>query len=446
MSTEATPTSYYRPPLSESTNDLNTYVAVASAHTIKTTWPNTLRRKASTRALHAEADSSESLPSSHSSIFEALYCDSSNENLDRKATWLGTFVTGGSRSQLSLPTAASKLEPAITPPNTPTRCLHFPTPLETITEQKSVATLRAQQSLSRRRKLSFSLDDLDLFRRSSRLFKNSSSSSSAVVHPQAAQRVYPVAPSAFPPRRMPTPPGLPTFNTPAASAYRLPYPSTNFRSLFRRNKTPEERQWLAQTARLPQGVLMRGEDGVFVRGRWRPSQSGHTGNARPVGARGEVAHPLHVAPFATISATAVNETNFNARTSSAARTAGGRMEQPVLQDVGGLLGPGSELPTFHRSENVQTAVSTSSNNAMRNPVVSCRTASSQGHNAIGEPTEPPVQAGKENISKWEKLGELFCYVCCGAEDSDDGNLHPRVVPNMEEVGGVRYSRVGYVGL
>ncbi|MCJ1399203.1 hypothetical protein MMC11_002405 [Xylographa trunciseda] len=441
MSTDAAPTSYYRPPLSESTNDLNTYVAVASAHTIKTTWPNTLRRKASTRALHAQADSSESLPSSHSSIFEALYCDSSNENLDGKAAWLGTFVTGGSVSQPSLSTYASKLEPASIPPNPPARSLHLPTPLETITEQKSVATLRAQQSFTARHKLSFSLDDLDLFRRSSRLFKNSSSSSSAAVHPQPSHPLYPVAPSTPPPPRMPTPPGLPTFNTEAATAYQLPYPSSNFRSLFRRNKTPEERQWLAQTARLPPGVLMRGDNGVLIRGRWRPSQSGHTGNPRLTGATGVATHPLHVAPFANVPAAVTGRPNVHARTSSVARTAQGRMEQPVLQDVGGLLGVSQESDTSHRSEDVQAQVETASANGNRSPAVL-----SQVPNAPVESIEQPLQAEEATVSRWEKLGEMFCYVCCGAEKSDDNILHPRVVPNMEEVDGMRYSRSGYVGL
>ncbi|MCJ1433048.1 hypothetical protein MMC27_002407 [Xylographa pallens] len=443
MSTEAIPTSYYRPPLGESTNDLNSYVAVASAYTIKTTWPNTLRRKASTRALHAAADSSESLPSSHSSIFEALFCDSSNENSDGKAAWLGTFVTGGNRSQPSFPAGAIKSEPASSLANPPARSLHLPTPLETITEQKSVATLRAQGSFSTRRKLSFSLDDLHLFRRSSRLFKNSSSSSSAAVLPHPPNPVYPVTPSNPPPPRMPTPPGIPKFNTPAATAYRLPYPSSNFRSIFRRNKTPEERQWLAQTARLPQGVLMRGEDGVFVRGRWRPSQSGHTGNVRLLGARRGAAHPLHTAPFANVSAATTSGMNVHGRTSTAARTAGREVEQPVLQDVGGLLDV--NLESGPRSGNVHGPVSMSLASADRRLVVRFQRPPSHGPNVAAESTEPPLQTGEETTSKWENLGALFCYVCCGMEKSEDDNLHPRVVPNMEEIGVVRYPRVDFVG-
>ena len=436
MSTEATIAPYCRPPLSESTNDLNAYVAVASAHTIKTTWPNTLRRKASTRALYAEADSSESLPSSHSSIFEALYCDASNENFDGKAAWLGTFVQGGSRSQPSLSTDAIKLESASTPPNPSKRSIHLPTPLETITEQKSKATLRAQQSFSTRRKISFSLDDLDLYRRSSRLFKHTSSSSSTAVHPHVPQLVYPVAPFSSPPFRVPTPPGLPTFNTSAATAYRLPYPRTTFRSLFRRNKTPEERQWIAQTTRLPQGVLMRGEDGLFVRGRWRPSQSGHTGNARRAGARAVVARPLHVAPLAGVPAIANGGTNVNACTRSTAQAASRRMEQPVLQDVGGLLSVSQELATFQRSENVQARF-TSSANVNRSAAVQFQNLSLQTPNVAAENTEPQRPGGDEKLRSWGKFGDLFCYVCCGVDKPDDGNLHPRIMPNMEELGGVR---------
>ena len=189
---------------------------------------------------------------------------------------------------------------------------------------------------------------------------------------------------------------------------------------------------------------MRGEDGVLVRGRWRPSQSGHTGNVRPLAARGVAAHPLHIAPFASVPAATTSGTNIHALTSSAACTAGREVEQPVLQDVGGLLG--TNLESTHCSENVQAPVFTSSASADRSPVVRFQYPSSHGPHAAVESAEPSLQPGEETTSKWEKLGLLLCHICCGMEKSDDDSLHHRVVPNMEETGGTRHPRAGYVGL
>ena len=189
---------------------------------------------------------------------------------------------------------------------------------------------------------------------------------------------------------------------------------------------------------------MRGEDGVLVRGRWRPSQSGHTGNVRTLGARGVAAHPLHIAPFASIPAPNTSGMNIHARASSTAPTAGREVEPPVLQDVGGLLGTSPRsAPGF---ENIQDPLTTSSASADRSPLVQFQQPSSDRSNTAVESTELPLQTGEEITSKWEKLGLLVCYVCCGMEKLDDDSMHPRVVPNMEETGGVRYPRVGHVGL
>ena len=182
---------------------------------------------------------------------------------------------------------------------------------------------------------------------------------------------------------------------------------------------------------------MRGEDGVLVRGSWRPSQSGHTGNVRLLGARGGAAHPLHTAPFAVVPAATTPVMNVHARTSSAAGTAGREVEQPVLQ--------GASLESAPRPGNVHAPVSTSSASADRSLVVRFQHPPSNEPSVAVESTEPPLQTGGETSSKWEELAALFCYVCCGMEKSEDDNMHPRVVPNMEETGAVRYPRVGFVG-
>ena len=369
-----------RLPLSNTTNEFNRQDAASSDGGVAVIPAKSLRRKISTRALHPLIDSSESLPSSHSSIFEALYCSPSSEYVGGRELRQNTFVTGGSRSNGASSNSDNRLDEPNTLETPPIRSIHHPTPLETITEQNSIATLRPQLSfsirrkpslpslsvkqgstlvscgaISARRKLSFSLDDLTVVRRDSRLFKNSSSTSS-VAHSSAQPNTrYPTIPKENPPTRIPTPPGLPTFNTPAAAAYRLRSPSsTSFRDIFRFHRTPEEVRWFAQTRALPHGTVMRGEDGTLVRGRWRPSQSGHTGNVRDGGNRGVLGNQLYGAPNVT-------------------------------------------TPHY---------------------------ISPQGpHGGRGVPSNDA------KLSCWVKLGEAFCTICCGVEKSEDGFLHPRIIPN-----------------
>ena len=412
--------------------------------------PKSLRRKHSTRTLHPEINSSESMPSSHSSIFEALWCSPGIENAEGKPSWIGTFITGGSRRNSVGSGDGIRVEQSITVEAPPIRSIHHPTPLEPIIEQKSFATLRPQLSFSirqkpslpvlakadsavkdvpsARRKLSFSLDDLTVFKRPSRFFKNSSSTSSNTVPLSEAEVKYPAIPTGEPPPRIPTPPGLPTFNTPAAAAYRLPSPSSSFRDLFRLHRTPEESRWLAQTRGLPPGVVMRGEDGTIVRGRWRPSQSGHTGNARAPGERGITGHPLNRAPVAALP-----------------RTMSGRLEGPcnmsqvAFNDAGGLLTP-HPSPALSRS-------------LTPNPLPAGGAPQPQAWGPTGQPTNAPLQLGntpqraaEENSSRWVRFGEAFCAVCCGAEKSDDGALHPRIIPGNMDGAAVRYSRGLYGGI
>ncbi|MCJ1244062.1 hypothetical protein MMC30_001259 [Trapelia coarctata] len=448
MSTRANPAPYIRLPLSNSTNDLNTQDAVTLDDSMRFAKPKSLRRKHSTRALHPNIDSSESDPSSHSSIFEALYCSPGIENVEGKPSWIGTFITGGSRRNSMGSEDGIRVEQSITVEGSPPiRSIHHPTPLEPIIEQKSFATLRTQLSFSvrqkpslpvlaneestakdapsARRKLSFSLDDLTVFKRPSRFFKNSSSTSSNVVPLTDTEVKYPAIPTGEPPPRIATPPGLPTFNTSAAVAYRLPSPSSSFRDLFRLHRTPEESCWLAQTRGLPPGVVMRGEDGTVVRGRWRPSQSGHTGNARPPGARAMSGHPLEVAPVATLP-----------RAISGRLGGPCNMSQVAFNDAGALLTP-HPSPDLSRSP---TAI----------PQTARGTPQPQAWGPTGQRANTPLQLGgpsqqpaEKNPSRWVRFGEAFCAVCCGAEKSDDGLLHPRIIPGSIDGAAVRYSRGMY---
>jgi len=440
MSTRANTAPYIRLPLSNSTNDLNTQNAVSSDDSMSVSKSKSLRRKHSQRALHPEIDSSESVPSLHSSIFEALYCGPGWENVEGKSAWIGTFITGGGRHHSIGSEDGIRVEQSISVERPPIRSVHHPTPLEPIIEQKSFATLRPQLSFSvrqkpslpvlakensavndapsARRKLSFSLDDLTVFKRPSRFFKNSSSASSNAVPLTDTEVKYPAIPTGEPPPRVPTPPGLPTFNTPAAAAYRLPYPSSSFRDLFRIHRTPEELRWGAQTRGLPPGVLMRGEDGTIVRGRWRPSQSGHTGNVRAAGARVLPGYSLRSAHVATVP-----------RAVSARLGGPCDMSQITLNDAGGLLTP-QPSPALSRSP---AAVPSTTEGA---PQPQTWGPTGQPANAplqLGNPLQQPVEKGE---SRWVRFGEAFCALCCGAEKSDDGLLHPRVVPNSMAYGGL----------
>ena len=424
-----------RSPLGDSTNELSIPDRNLVAEATRNGGSRRLRHKASIRAIRSTADSSESLPSSHSSIFEALCYSPSTESLDEKAPWAATFVAGGRSPPAwrDIDIASTSLER--TPKASLIRSVHHPTPLETITEQKSIATLRPQASFSSpsgssvrasigkraspntltptagaRRKKSFSFDDLLILRRSSRLFKNSTSSShDGTAAPLASNVYYPTVPDQAPPVRTPTPPGLPTFNTPAASSYRLPPPNMRFRDYFRTTRTPEEREWTAQTAALPRGVIMRGEDGVVVRGRWKAGQSGHTGNLGR-----------------TVNLSAMHDSLYRAPTTN---TANGR-HVTFSGSVRGGEDESIERMHLRQLEQPQNADETAV------PGMDSNMQSIQGNGNSGHTS----RTEEEKESRWFKLGELFCYVCCGAEMSEDGLLHPNVVHRVGRNGQPMYAR------
>ena len=93
--------------------------------------------------------------------------------------------------------------------------------------------------------------------------------------PPPVYNIFPKRPHRAPLHRENTPPGLPTFNTPAAQRYVLPRPPLRLRDYVKRDSP--RREYKRQTHRLPPGAVMRGEGGILVRGRWRAGVSGHTG-------------------------------------------------------------------------------------------------------------------------------------------------------------------------
>ena len=85
--------------------------------------------------------------------------------------------------------------------------------------------------------------------------------------------------------------------TPEATSYRLP-PPTPERSGKKKRRlcfaklSPEVQEWRRQTIGLPKNVIMKGDDGTLVRGKFVPLQSGHTGPVRR--------QPSHPSPNDTV--------------------------------------------------------------------------------------------------------------------------------------------------
>jgi hypothetical protein len=386
------------------------------------------------KALHPEIDSSESFPSSHGSVFEALYCGRNNEQVDIKPGFAGTFITGGGKGGSAGLSDGITKRTSILIESAPNHSIHLPTPLETITEQKSFATLRSRTSFfsvrqkpslpilqlrrgptastngsgTARRKRSFSFDDLTFTRYRNRIFKSSTSTSDSIALADTTVN-YPVLPKDDPPTRIPTPPGLPSFNTPAAASYRLPAPHVRLRDLVRGKRTPEVKQYRAQTSRLPPGALMRGPDGTIVRGRFRPPQSGHTGTVRYTsGERGLAGHPLHSAPRATVAVSS-------------------NPQLTIPNDVGNLL-PGIRSPSpFNPSMATNTSLEGQDTLAsgfygqpglLREPFIT----------SIPTTPQVPPLSGQESRSKWVRFWEDCCMICCSAIKDEEGLLQPRLVP------------------
>ena len=294
-----------RPPLEDTTNGSRSPTP-SPPHASAKQGP-VLRHKASRHALHPKLDSSESYPSPHDSIYEASILNPSAENVAWYDTkdWASIAVSRDNPSsslQNDINTRSNDDHPSwentvidssgnkvpvsfrqetLSPKN------HIPHKLFPITEQNSLATLRTGASISTlkdrpsatsirplspglngRKRKSFSVSDLPPNPSPLPISKTPSP-------PPSPQSFYtPMEPHHPPPLRIPTPPGLPSFNAPAATNFRLPPPTLRFRDRFR-SPTAAEREWVSQTVGLPRGVVMRGEGGVLIRGKFTPIRSGH---------------------------------------------------------------------------------------------------------------------------------------------------------------------------
>ena len=269
-----------RVPLDETTNESVSPPPSPPPATAKT--GPAPRHKPAIQGLNAYLDSSESYPSPHSSIYEAsLVHLSSTEELKRKGRDQDVPVQATDDGPASweniVVDASGNLVPASFLRLPVTNNAHVPHELYPITEKSSLATLKASlllqgqtststlrsfsPGLNGKKRKSFSLSDLPPTpeRRSS-------------LPPSPIP--LPTRPPLPPPERVPTPPGLPTFGKPEAINYRLPPPKTRFRDYFR-SPSIAAQEFDRQTARLPRGVVMRGENGVMISGKFTPIVSGH---------------------------------------------------------------------------------------------------------------------------------------------------------------------------
>ena len=322
----STPTRAFsdRPPLTPNTNDARPEPQTPFA-TAKTSQSNfILRHKVSFPPFNPHLDSSESIPSAHASIYEASIFNPSTEHVNDRSNensshtnndfpgTVGNSYPEHWQTHHSLDHEEERRAADEFAWNNCVPIVHSPHRLEPITEKNSLATLQtkgskvsckpmgvraltnksSQATLQSQHRLSnpslrpqpsastllaiptvrpthrksFSLPSFS--RRS-----NKSSSSSVTLTPSTYLGALPKLPKRPPPERKPTPPGLPTFNSPAAINYRLPAPPIRFRDHFRSSKATEE--YRRQTRALPRGVVMRGDNGELIRGKWRAVPSGH---------------------------------------------------------------------------------------------------------------------------------------------------------------------------
>jgi hypothetical protein len=323
-----------RVPLSNNTNSLTSLSPQDAAD--KPTTPVALRRRGSFRRLNPRADSSEDPPSVHSSIFEAPYCSSSEgggsgEKDDIKAlqTRAARDSSHGeessSRSREAPETTAAGVGPG--PRDRLARLGR--TPLETIIEKKSAATIRSP-SLARthsldgsmpassqtlvtdgilpipraRRQQSFSFDDVASLESSK---KPSNIATGGILPPTKAYRNYasPNMPTHSRPERIPTPPGMPSWSpsTPSAAPGRAPDASPSpgtrrprHRGFFFRFPTATPSPSDQTASQVPNGIQATDPPHSVTasngRPRFRPPPSGY----RSYGSLDM--HPFHGAPIA----------------------------------------------------------------------------------------------------------------------------------------------------
>ncbi|KAL2352388.1 hypothetical protein BJ546DRAFT_207089 [Cryomyces antarcticus] len=342
-----------------------------------------LNHKISRKQFFPHLDSSEDTPSEHSSVYDAMHwrsadhlahvCDE-DEATDAPATIPKHGVPNGGSADgslltleiISLYTEGEKNPASSTgTQDAGIRFINRPhgTPLATIIEQKSIATLRTAPSFpsvkrnftpihtssnshylhttsstinENRRRISFSVDELVL-REVQRRSEDSAHLNSAAPVPADAELLgeaellgsditRAVSPPFQPPKRIKTPDGLPRWpgDLPNARPYLSSTSANPARALLnylRNSRSPQSTQPVARSETRPQRTC---------RAFWRPPASGHAA----VGFAELTSHPFHNAPVAVPSGTTaevrrVRRPSIPSPPSSITASLAGRAENPT---------------------------------------------------------------------------------------------------------------------
>lgn len=374
--TTSPPPSRRRSPLVPKGNDVN--IQPTSQPTPKSlpSLPNKrIRRKQS--AARIKVDSSESDPSSHSSIFEALYFspNSSEASSSKQEQWPMVSLKRGSmdrssiRPVLSDENASGEMSAMEFATRTIDELLGSTpilygkgTALETIIEQRSHSTISVkrtksfddalnhssshQQSIglphSLKSKHSFSADDLTLIRSS---YHEAMAGIESIHHiPRTPKDIYagPMRPIHPPPDRPPTPPGMPSWNeAQAAARYRSGYRGRHGRSV----SAPQRG---SRRSRLSRFILGEENDISFHSRVQAPGTESFVANMQrfrpPRNSHGDLhAHPFNRASVAQIKTAAEQPTVPQA---GGSYPAGGSGQPPPVPPHRTLPGPPTvRLPT-----------------------------------------------------------------------------------------------------
>ncbi|TKA62874.1 hypothetical protein B0A49_10880 [Cryomyces minteri] len=347
-----------------------------------------LNRRTSRKQFFPHLDSSEDIPSEHSSVYDAMHWRSA-DHLDHvydedEATDAPATIpkhggpNGGSADGslltleiISLYTEGEKNSTSsIGTQDAGIRFINRPhgTPLATIIEQKSIATLRTAPSFpsvkrnftpihtssnshylhttsstinENRRRISFSVDELAL-RGVQRWSEDSAHSNSAAPVPADAEVLgsditRAVSPPFQPPKRIKTPDGLPRWpgDLPTARPYLSSTSANPARALLnylRNSRSPRSTQPAARSETRPQRT---------GRAFWRPPVSGHAA----VGFAELTSHPFHNAPVAAPDGTTAGVRQGRKRSipsppSSITASLAGRAENPTAarKALGAIFG------------------------------------------------------------------------------------------------------------
>ena len=366
--------------------------------TVKPAIQRTLRHKPSLRAFNPHVDSSESsIPSAHSSIYEASL---TTPPLDDTVPENSRSFEFPSIPLTTIPPASDISTPIYPDSNTlrlpesvqnsqlfAANTVHQPHVLAPISERPSASTLRTSISTYRARSPSLPLPLPPLN-------SESSTPSSRSNSPLNLAAPSPHLPRVSPPHRSPTPPGLPSFGSAAAVNYRLPPPRKRRRDRLR-PATRQELEWRAQTVGLPRGVVMRGDEGILIRGRFRHGDGGM--------GLGMESRPWNRRDFPS---TGVAGSNAN-RVNNAHGV--GHINNTLRRS-----GPASSNLGLARQIEVANA-----QQASRRPPPHSRGA--VPGNCLHEHESGQERRNREvSMGRWGRVWEKACLVCCGTEVEEGG--------------------------